>query len=142
MNQTLALLLEASDGEGEEATLRALAYRVGLLWHCEACKCDNPGDLVCEQCHMPPPEGTPDAPRLMVVAVVSKATGVPVAVYDTDGVDGAATVIEWFNEASEAELVAEGALTLPHNMRPNEFLLEHFETVLPDSRHFDDDEKP
>jgi len=139
MNQTLVLLLEASDSEDEEATLRALAYRVGLLWHCDACNLDNPGDLTCEQCRMPPPEDTPEAPRLMVTAVVSKATGVPVAVYDTDGVDGAGPVVEWFNEAHEGELVTLAPLTLPHNMRPNEYLLEHFCTVMPEHRYDDTD---
>jgi hypothetical protein len=139
MNQTLALLLDTCDGEDEDAMLRALAYRAGLLWHCEECGCDNPGDLSCEQCRREPPEDTPEAPRLMVVPVVSKTTGVTVAVYDTDDEDGAASVVEWFNSDGDLDLVTTGE-PIPYNTRPGEYLDDVFCTAMPEAQDDEDED--
>ena len=102
----LDLLLAAATAE-EQRVVRAVAERLGLLWHCESCGTGNAHpDTACAHCHCPADPDRPTAPELTVTLLVSAFTDTTVAVYtDPDHAERAAAAV---NAAHGDEVVRVG----------------------------------
>lgn len=114
MNATLQLLLDGTLTGPEIETIRLVASRVGLLWHCEVCRRDNAGGRRCGTCDAEPPAFAPKPASLSVVPVVSAFTGIAVTVCDDE--NEAQLIVDRINQRCDAPVVELGA-EMPHNPR-------------------------
>lgn len=82
INQTLGGLLAAAR-EDEEIALRAVAYRIGLLWRCPPCGLDNAGGAACLLCEAAAPQDVPELTMTVFPVVDTRPDGAGLlAVYD------------------------------------------------------------